>query len=805
MKKLFNNRIHGVLSISIIMIALLLILVPIYNTLIAVAESNFIEVDVYQNGVFYKTYTINGNDDNWYKKIDVPKYNDSGKLYSYEIIEKPVEGYTSSIETTTIGNDQYFFIVNTAKNYTVSYHENYPAGLTGTGTKPTDSNNYAYGKTATVLGKGDLSLDEYIFTGWATSPTGPSEYMAGDGITITDNVDLFAVWKKELKYTVRYLPGLHGTFSAQTTNNLISGATTPAAPTATGEAGYTFTGWSPSLSPTVTDNVDYIAQWELIPTYVVRYLPGLHGTFSAQTTSNLISGATTPAAPTATGKEGYTFIGWSPILNPTVTDNVDYIAQWEPIPTYVVRYLPGTNGTFATQTTSNLISGVATPTAPTATGKEGYTFIGWSPSRASTVTKSVDYTAQWELIPTYTVRYLPGQYGTFAAQTTTNLLLGAATPASPGVTGQTGYRFTGWSPTRSDIVTGSVDYTALWELIPTYTVRYLPGSRGMFATQTTTNLSMGQATPTAPTVTGEIGYTFTGWSPTRTMTVTGSVDYVAQWTIEIIPSYTVIFQDYDGKELKVEEIEKGKNASAPNTPEREGYLFTGWLGTFTNVQSDITVTAQYKEKEETTKTAYTVQFVDYDGAVLKTEQVEQGNNASAPTSPTRSGYTFTGWNRSFSDIQENITVTAQYETIATLTPAVEVPTHEEVVEQLKEEGIPTITIGGLEIPLAAGSMGEFVWALLNLILAIAGVILLVVAIIRFLTRNRKEERILRPVWLIVSILMGIVGLAIFLLTEDMKLSMVLTDKWTIPSTIVLGMGIVSLFLTFKRNDDIFES
>jgi len=41
---------------------------------------------------------------------------------------------------------------------------------------------------------------------------------------------------------------------------------------------------------------------------------------------------------------------------------------------------------------------------------------------------------------------------------------------------------------------------------------------------------------------------------------------------------------------------------------------------------------------------YTVQFLDFDGTVLVTQTIAHGDDATAPTDPTRTGYTFTGWN-----------------------------------------------------------------------------------------------------------------------------------------------------------------
>ena len=60
---------------------------------------------------------------------------------------------------------------------------------------------------------------------------------------------------------------------------------------------------------------------------------------------------------------------------------------------------------------------------------------------------------------------------------------------------------------------------------------------------------------------------------------------------------------------------------------------------------------------------YTVTFVDWNGKVLKSEAVSPGTAATAPKDPERLGYTFTGWDKDFSNVTDNMTVTAQYEMI----------------------------------------------------------------------------------------------------------------------------------------------
>ena len=64
---------------------------------------------------------------------------------------------------------------------------------------------------------------------------------------------------------------------------------------------------------------------------------------------------------------------------------------------------------------------------------------------------------------------------------------------------------------------------------------------------------------------------------------------------------------------------------------------------------------------------YTVNFVDYDGRLLHTEEVQRGSDATAPADPSRANYTFAGWDKDFTNITGPLTVTAKYEAVVTLT------------------------------------------------------------------------------------------------------------------------------------------
>lgn len=59
----------------------------------------------------------------------------------------------------------------------------------------------------------------------------------------------------------------------------------------------------------------------------------------------------------------------------------------------------------------------------------------------------------------------------------------------------------------------------------------------------------------------------------------------------------------------------------------------------------------------------TVIFKDYDGKVIKTENVIKGKKVAAPPEPQREGYTFTEWDKGTLQVYENTVITAQYEKI----------------------------------------------------------------------------------------------------------------------------------------------
>jgi LPXTG-motif cell wall-anchored protein len=203
-------------------------------------------------------------------------------------------------------------------------------------------------------------------------------------------------------------------------------------------------------------------------------MPGEHGTFTPQSTLELHYNDNTPGfVGEKTGQPGWTFSGWSPAVAEKVTGNAVYVAQWTQNE-YTVKYQPGTQGTFAEQSTGSLHYGDATPDFDgTPTGNPGWSFAGWSPAVAEKVTGDATYVAQWKQNE-YTVTYAPGEHGAFEEQKTEGLHYGDDTPGFNGEPeGNDGWLFAGWSPEVAETVTGDIIYEAQWEeivIVPTPTV-----------------------------------------------------------------------------------------------------------------------------------------------------------------------------------------------------------------------------------------------------------------------------------------------------------------------------------------------
>lgn len=153
---------------------------------------------------------------------------------------------------------------------------------------------------------------------------------------------------QEDRYSVTYLPGEHGAFREQTTENILTGMPTPEfVGNKTGEDGWKFDGWNPAVSDTVTQDVTYTAKWKQTKFTVTYDLNGgLIPGDNTQVKFECAKDAITPKPAADPIKWGFTFNGWSPEVAPTVTADVTYTAQWEAFKYHLVIAADTTNSVY---------------------------------------------------------------------------------------------------------------------------------------------------------------------------------------------------------------------------------------------------------------------------------------------------------------------------------------------------------------------------------------------------------------------------------------------------------------------------
>ncbi len=149
--------------------------------------------------------------------------------------------------------------------------------------------------------------------------------------------------------------------------------------------------------------------------------------------------------------------------------------------------------------------------------------------------------------------------------------------------------------------------------------------------------------------------------------------------------YTVTFDSNGGTTVAAQTVEEGKTATKPADPTKEtanniAYTFEAWHLTTvegaafdftTPINSNITLVAKYTETQlDPTKTYYTVTFDSNGGTAVAAQTVEEGAKATAPTPPTKDGFTFTAWHVGTADgavydfntpVTDNVTLVAVYE------------------------------------------------------------------------------------------------------------------------------------------------
>ena len=159
-------------------------------------------------------------------------------------------------------------------------------------------------------------------------------------------------------------------------------------------------------------------------------------------------------------RDGYKFVGWNTkpdgqgaafTAETDVTESMTVYAQWQKNKTYTVTYTDGVDDKeiFKDQIYDNLKQGDKTPTFNGTPERTGYTFKGWLPEVAATVTQDMVYVAQWHKNNTgggshHNTKYIL-HYETNGGTTYKDESYTAGTIVTlDKVPSREGYTFTGW-------------------------------------------------------------------------------------------------------------------------------------------------------------------------------------------------------------------------------------------------------------------------------------------------------------------------------------------------------------------------
>ena len=564
------------------------------------------------------------------------------------------------------------------------------------------------------LDKNEFNPKGYVFVNWNSSKDGNgTSYADGAAIELTDDITLYAQWTGETddNIVITYdANGGNGTMDAQTVKKGTD--VTLSANTFTRE-GYTFTGWNTEADGTgdpygdeatinPPSDITLYAQWE-IKTYDITWVDGNGKTLQIDKVNYgempAYTGETTPTK-ASTAQYEYTFNGqWSPALT-KVTCDATYIAQFtEALRSYTVTWVDEDGTTTLYSATFNY--GVVpqykgdTPTKEN-TAEYTYTFGGWrvdgddrvyTTENLPKVTGAVTYIAVYnKTVNTYTVNWVDEDGTTPLYSATVEYGVVPEYKGAPPTkknTAQYTYTFEGWRADGDDrvyttenlpTVTGAVTYNAVYnETVNTYTVTWnlwdgktIYSESIPYGTRPVYNEKYGDIAALAHQANEEWTYTFQGWNPEITE-VTGDITYTAKLA-KTKTTYTVTWMLDNDKEINKTTVEYGAtpthdDAVKPKDNYKE-YRFTGWadssgklLTSETKIYGNTTYYAQFEANDR----IYTISFDTGGGTAVDQITGTYNTAVTAPAAPTRTGYTFAGWDTEIPEkLTEDLTITAKW-------------------------------------------------------------------------------------------------------------------------------------------------
>ncbi|MEI3376467.1 MAG: InlB B-repeat-containing protein [Coriobacteriales bacterium] len=582
--------------------------------------------------------------------------------------------------TPADGGNYTLYAVWKPNEYTVTYNYNKPSGVTANPGSWPANGKVNHGSNYTISSN-TPTLTGYRFDGWATTAAGAVAYAKGATINnVTANVNLYAKWTA--MYTVSYNGNGSTSGSAPASSTVAAGSSYTVAANTFTKTGAVFQGWNtaangsgtayaPGASFTVNANTTLYAQWATnpaisfnanTPSGAVTSVTGLPGSTTVTYNTPYTLPTTTPSV------MGYTFAGWK-IANAgttyaaggktgNITTATVFYAQWTERTGFSAVFYDKSSGAsdgtaYNTQSNKNWTAQITLPTAPT---KTGYTFGGWflqkdsngsgtgtqfsaakgfnqlwldaqKAGQANESTTTIKLYAKWTEKDrvTFTLNPNGGQYkGTTGVDTTSNILNGGSFTIPTNVTNPTrvGYNFAGWTENAAGTgtvyqagavfnnLTTSKTLYAKWNAA-SVTFTFEKGATDVTALKTpdpytmSANYGSNLAVPAGSTVYARTGFTHGGWSYTNASNANATV--AAAGASVAVANFKIVWS----------------GDSAAGTLKGTAVLTAIW--------NPYTYTIQWNANGGSPNTT--------------TANVQPTTTVNVPASnPSRSGYTFKGWN-----------------------------------------------------------------------------------------------------------------------------------------------------------------
>ena len=418
--------------------------------------------------------------------------------------------------------------------------------------------------------------------------------------------------------------------------------------TATPAKGYEFVNWTKGDDVVSTDNpytFTAVADLALVANFKAIKYDVTFDVDGVKTTESLDYGTviTKPEDPV---KEGYTFAGWDPefVEGATVpVGGITYTATWT-VNSHTITF--NTNGVYEIEPmTLDYGTAIVLPDAPT---REGYEFAGWAEEVPETMPdRDLVLSATWNVLQ-YTVKFVVDGVAVYEESLDYGTVV--TKPADPV---KEGYTFAGWDPEfveGTTVPVGGLTYNATWN-VNYYTLTF----KWNDVVYSTASVAYGSAI-TAPETPEREGYEFTGWTPEVPEVMPAEdLTFEATWNVQ---QYTVKFV-VDGVAVYEESLDYGTVVTKPADPVKEGYTFAGWDPEF--VEGTTVPVGGLTYNATWNVNYYTVTF-KWNDVVYSTASVAYGSAITAPETPEREGYEFTGWTPEVPEVMpaENLTFEATW-------------------------------------------------------------------------------------------------------------------------------------------------